>query len=170
MPDHLSRRLTGQGIEARWLTIEITESGAMEDTARTLDILTRFRLKRLGLSLDDFGTGYSSLVELARMPFNEIKIDRSLIVELTQSNGADLIVHTIVGLAHGLGLSVCAEGIETEAALAQVAQHGCERVQGYLVAKPLPPEELPAFVSRWNGLGGVWTRLPPGPGPAPAAS
>ena len=104
------------------------------------------RLKEMGLSIDDFGTGYSSLVELFRMPFNELKIDKSLVMEVHMNEEAKLIVRSIVDLAHNLGLRVCAEGTETIEAMDFVQAIGCELTQGYYVSKPLPPDDLAALI------------------------
>ena len=129
------------------LILEITESAAMADTTRTMDILSRFRLKEMGLCIDDFGTGYSSLVELCRMPFNELKIDKSLVMEVPINEEAKLIVRSIVELAHNLGLRVCAEGTETIEAMNFVQSIGCELTQGFYLSEPLPPEALAALVA-----------------------
>ena len=130
--------------------MEITESAAMADTGRTMDILARFRIKGMGVSIDDFGTGYSSLVALCRMPFNELKIDKSLVTELHKSEEAKLIVRSIVELAHNLGLSVCAEGTETADAVDFVRGCGCKSTQGYYISKPLAPDALRAFILSRN--------------------
>lgn len=146
LPDRFAALMTEHGLPPSRLILEITESAAMADTARTMDILARFRLKDMGLSIDDFGTGYSSLVELFRMPFNELKIDKSLIMEAHMNEQAQLIVRSIVDLAHNLGLRVCAEGTETIEAMDFVRSIGCEMTQGYYLSKPLPPEALAEFI------------------------
>lgn len=146
LPDHFSALMAEHGLPPSRLILEITESAAMADTTRTMDILARFRLKEMGLSMDDFGTGYSSLVELCRMPFNELKIDKSLVMEVHMNEEAKLIVRSIVDLAHNLGLRVCAEGTETIEAMDFVESIGCELTQGYYLSKPLPPDALAAFV------------------------
>lgn len=146
LPDHFATLMEEHDLPPSRLILEITESAAMADTTLTMDILSRFRLKGMELSIDDFGTGYSSLVELYRMPFNELKIDKSLVLEVHQNEEAKLIVRSIVDLAHNLGLRVCAEGTETIEAMDFVQAIGCELTQGYYVSKPLPPEALAAFV------------------------
>ena len=98
------------------------------------------------MSLDDFGTGYSSLIQLHRMPFNEMKIDKSFVLEIGASDEAEQIVRSIADLGHNLGLSLCAEGIECEEALSFVQSVGCESAQGYLVSKPVPPTEIDGLV------------------------
>ena len=146
LPDRFAALMVEHGLPPSRLILEITESAAMADTTRTMDILTRFRLKEMGLSIDDFGTGYSSLLELYRLPFNELKIDKSLVMEVHMNEEAKLIVRSIVDLAHNLGLRVCAEGTETIEAMDFVRSIGCELTQGYYVSKPLPPEALAAFL------------------------
>ena len=149
-PNRLARRLSRRKIDHSKLVLEITESAAMEDPVRTMDILTRCRLKQFTLSVDDFGTGYSSLVELYRMPFSELKIDRSLVTEVDQHEDAKIIVRSIVDLAHNLGLTVCAEGAEGPEALTFLRSVGCDKVQGYFFSKPLPPSGFATFVEEWS--------------------
>ncbi|MCU0976675.1 MAG: EAL domain-containing response regulator [Steroidobacteraceae bacterium] len=141
-PDRLSDLLAAHGVRNSSLTLEITESAALEDPTRTMDILTRLRVKDFGLSLDDFGTGYSSLTQLYRMPFNELKIDKSLGMDLGKSREAETMVRSLVGLAHGLGLKVCAEGVETPTALDFLAEAGCDFAQGYHVGRPMPASAI----------------------------
>lgn len=152
LPDVYCELCRSSQIDAGRITLEITESGAMSDVAMTMDILTRFRLKGFGLALDDFGTGYSSLVQLHRMPFNEMKIDKSFVMESDGNAGAVKIIHSIASLAENLELSLCAEGVESETALALVRKVGCQSAQGYLIGKPMPGEALSAFLqSRRSG-------------------
>jgi len=149
-PDHLARLLDKYDVAHSRLTLEITESAAMSDTIRTLDILARFRVKNIGLSIDDFGTGYSSLVELHRAPFNELKIDKSFVMDVDQNEDSEIIVRSIVNLAHNLGLSVCAEGVENPAALELLRGLGCEKIQGYLLSRPMPASQVASFAQRHN--------------------
>lgn len=152
LPDRYHDLCRSFGVEPAWLTLEITESGAMSDAALTMDILTRFRLKGFGLSLDDFGTGYSSLVQLHRMPFNEMKIDKSFVIESDNNEEAVQIIRSIAGLANNLKLSLCAEGVESDKALALVRGVGCHTVQGYLIGKPMPADNLSAFIRSRTGM------------------
>jgi EAL domain-containing protein (putative c-di-GMP-specific phosphodiesterase class I) len=119
----------------------------MRDATRVMDILTRFRLKGFGLSMDDFGTGYSSLVQLYRLPFSELKIDKSFVMESDASDEARAIVRGAIVLAHELGLSVCAEGVETNQALGFLHAQGCEKVQGYLIGRPVEAKKFEEFSS-----------------------
>jgi EAL domain-containing protein (putative c-di-GMP-specific phosphodiesterase class I) len=145
-PDRLAELMRAHALDNSRLTLEITETAALEDPARTRDILTRLRVKNFGLSLDDFGTGYSSLTQLYRMPFNELKVDKSLGLELHQSREARTIVRSLVDLAHNLGLKVCTEGVETAAALQFLEVAGSDFVQGYYLGRPVPAEAIPGAV------------------------
>lgn len=133
-------------VEPGSLTLELTESILMDDAeyaARTLKALKALGLK---LSLDDFGTGYSSLAYLHRFPFDTIKIDRSFVQEMhTQNNGA-AIVDATIQLAHSLGMTVVAEGVECEQQLAALRSSGCDYVQGYVFSRPLPTTELTSML------------------------
>ncbi len=151
-PDRLSDLLAAHGVRNSVLTLEITETAALENPTRTMDILTRLRVKDFSLSLDDFGTGYSSLTQLYRMPFNELKIDKSLGMDLGKSREAETMVRSLVGLAHGIGLRVCAEGIETAAALDFLGESGCDYAQGYHIGRPMAAEAIPDHVASCDSL------------------
>lgn len=142
-PDRLSELVRQHRIDNRRLVLEITETAALEDPTRTMDILTRLRVKGFGLALDDFGTGYSSLTQLYRMPFNELKIDKSLGMELHTSREAQTMVRSLVDLAHNLGLKVCTEGVETRKALELLEGVGCDYVQGYYLGRPMAAAAIP---------------------------
>ena len=145
-PDRLAQLMRAHALDNARLTLEITETAALEVPARTRDILTRLRVKNFGLSLDDFGTGYSSLTQLYRMPFNELKVDKSLGLELHQSREARTIVRSLVDLAHNLGLKVCTEGVETETALQFLESAGSDYVQGYYLGRPVAATAIPQTV------------------------
>jgi EAL domain-containing protein (putative c-di-GMP-specific phosphodiesterase class I) len=120
------------------LTLEVTESGFIEDPMRALGILDALAALGVNLSIDDFGTGYSSLSHLARMPVHELKIDRSFVIGLETDLEFSAIVRSAIEMGHSLGLKVVAEGIETEVAGARLRDFGCDIGQGYLYAKPMP--------------------------------
>ena len=122
----------------------------MQNPTVTMDILTRLRVKRIGLSLDDFGTGYSSLTQLYQMPFNEMKIDKSLVTNIPHSREANTMVGSLVELGHNLGLKICAEGVENSAALDLLAIMGCDRCQGFFISRAVPAGEISSLVNRWN--------------------
>lgn len=131
-----------KGVDPTQITVEVTESRIMEDLAAPLEILTRLRMKGVGLSIDDFGTGASSMQQLKRIPFTELKIDRAFVAGAPTDDEARAMLESSVGLAHRLGLSVVAEGVETQDEWDLVAQLGVTIVQGYYIAKPMPSGEL----------------------------
>ena len=122
----------------------------MHDAAKMLDILARFRVKGFKLSIDDFGTGYSSLVQLQRLPFSELKIDKSFVMSMHESADARVIVHAITDLAHNLGLSVVAEGVENEIALSMLSEKRCDVAQGYFISRPCAGPVVSEFASNWK--------------------
>ncbi|TCO81993.1 diguanylate cyclase (GGDEF)-like protein [Plasticicumulans lactativorans] len=130
------------------LDLEITESMIMTDVEANIAKLTLLRSRDLKMAIDDFGTGYSSLAYLARLPVNALKIDRSFIDTMTTRPESMTIVSTIVSLAHSLGLEVIAEGVETEEQAKFLRLLKCDQLQGYLISRPLPPGEIPAFLRR----------------------
>ncbi|MEO7241132.1 MAG: EAL domain-containing protein [Sphingomicrobium sp.] len=154
-PDLVERMCRALGVPCDRLVLELTE-GATQPLIKLMDTLTRFRIKGIGLAIDDFGTGYSSLSQLRQLPFTEVKIDRSFIADATRERDSRLIIQSIVDLAHALGLTATAEGVETVEQLRLVRDLGCDLVQGYLLSLPLPPDELAAwhdgFRRRWPGL------------------
>ena len=144
--DDIVERITGAlqqyKIHPSLLTCEITESAAMEDTKTTQ--ATFRRLGELGthLSIDDFGTGYSSLAYLRKLPAEELKIDRSFIMDLEHSADARAVVDAVIKLAHALGLKVVAEGVENQRQQQVLVQMGCDELQGFLFAKPMSARAL----------------------------
>ena len=150
LPDRYSDIVNEFGIKTSRVIFEITETEAMADVTRSMDILTRFRLKGFELSIDDFGTGYSSLIQLYRMPFSEIKIDKSFVMEVDENEEASVIVRAINDLAHNLGLTVCAEGVETQEALDLLRSVGCEKAQGYYMSRPVPADEISSLLTDWK--------------------
>jgi len=137
LPDRLTELCAAAGISPRNLILEVTETGAMRDAVQMMDVLTRLRVKGFGLSIDDFGTGYSSLVQLQRMPFTELKIDRSFVMQMTRSKDCRVIVEIVVDLARKLGLRSVAEGVETQAILDELLALGCDGAQGYHLSRPV---------------------------------
>ena len=119
------------------LTLELTETQVLDNVERTIEIMQALKSLGVGFSMDDFGTGYSSLSYLRRLPLDQLKIDRSFVLDLVTDSNDAVIVRTIIGMAKNLGLDVLAEGVETEAQLAFLCQHGCCALQGYLFSPPL---------------------------------
>ena len=149
-PDRLERMLLEQAVDPEALALEITETGMLEQTPEAFDILTRLRIKNIGLAIDDFGIGYSSLTQLFRMPFNEMKIDRSLVGRIVEAKEASIMVDALVALAHKLNLVVCAEGVENQATLDALSRFGSDFAQGYHISPPVPPAEIPKIIARWD--------------------
>lgn len=142
LPDKIDSLVRNQQLAASQVILEITETALMDELARSLDILTRLRMKGFDLSIDDFGTGYSSMVQLHRVPFSEIKIDKSFVMEMDRGHEALAIVETIIMLAHKLGMKAVAEGVESASVLEKLTQLGCDRAQGYHIARPMPADAL----------------------------
>jgi EAL domain-containing protein (putative c-di-GMP-specific phosphodiesterase class I) len=150
LPDRIAALLTEHELDGSQLALELTETATMQDPTTTMDILTRLRVKRVGLSLDDFGTGFSSLTRLYQMPFDEMKIDKSLVINVPRSREANTIVGSLIELGHNLGLTICAEGVENRAALDLLAMMGCDRCQGYFLSRAVPAADVPSIVHHWN--------------------
>lgn len=144
----ISQALANARINPRHIEIEVTESAVIDDLEASLAILTEIRALGLTLAIDDFGTGYSSLTYLQRFPATSVKLDRSFIANLEWSQQAQRIVETVITLSQGLGLRVVAEGVESREQWELLRETGCDEVQGYLIAKPLAPEELTAWLKR----------------------
>ena len=148
-PDSVSMLLERFGVDHRRLILEITETTAMKDPNTTMDILARLRLKEIELALDDFGTGFSSLQQLYYMPFSELKIDSSFVRDIPASDEAKTIVKATVQLAHNLNMKACAEGVETAECFNFIDEIGCDKLQGFLISKPVPAEALEELIRRW---------------------
>ncbi len=138
--------LARTGADARLLKLELTESLLVDDMELTIGKMSALKTQGVGFALDDFGTGYSSLSYLRRLPLDQLKIDQSFVRDAVEDANDGVIVRTIIGLARSLGLSVIAEGVETEAQRAFLAREGCHAYQGYLFSRPLPPDQLAAYL------------------------
>jgi EAL domain-containing protein (putative c-di-GMP-specific phosphodiesterase class I) len=149
-PDRVAASLAENGVDGKHLVLELTETATIQNPTATMAILTRLRVKGIGLSLDDFGTGYSSLTQLYQMPFSEMKIDKSLVMNVPQSPEATTMIGSLIELAHNLRLKVCAEGVENREALDALASMKCDRCQGYFISRAIPAAEVASFATRWN--------------------
>jgi len=138
LPDQLTRLVNENEVDPSMLMLEITESALMTELTTSLNILTRLRLKGFQLSIDDFGTGYSSLSQLHRVPFTELKIDRTFVSGMVNSSESKAIVDTCILLGHNLNMAVIAEGVEDQETLGLLQKMGCDNAQGYVISKPLP--------------------------------
>ena len=147
---HVASALSRRGITPSALTLEVTESVVMDDVEAALRTLRDLDQMGVTLSIDDFGTGYSSLAYLSRLPVRELKIDRSFVTTLTSDENHQAIVRSTLGLGHGFGHRVVAEGVEDLATYTLLQRAGCDLVQGYFVSRPLPAERF----SEW--LSGEW--------------
>jgi diguanylate cyclase (GGDEF)-like protein/PAS domain S-box-containing protein len=146
LPDQVTGLLEDAEVAPGGLLLEITESSIMTDPARALEILNRLHALGVQLAIDDFGTGYSSMAYLKNLPVQELKVDRSFVQHLRDSQSDAVIVRSTVDLGHNLGLRVVAEGVEDEATLHELANLACDSVQGYYLAKPMPAAQLDAWL------------------------
>ncbi|HET6382215.1 MAG TPA: EAL domain-containing protein [Armatimonadota bacterium] len=146
--------LKGEGLDPSYLEVEITESLAMHDRENTVMVLRRLKEMGVEIALDDFGTGFSSLSYLKHFPFDTIKIDQSFVRDVAEDSANEAIVATIISLSHNLGRKVIAEGVETETQLLRLRKHGCHQIQGYLICKPVPAEQITRLFQarRTNGV------------------
>ena len=142
LPEQLIDLLNHHELDASMLTLEVTESALMSELVTSLDILTRLRMKGIGLSIDDFGTGHSSLSQLYRVPFTELKVDQSFVMNMQRDEDAKGIVKTCIMLGHELNMKVVAEGVEDKEIMALLYEMGCDIAQGYHIAKPMPADKL----------------------------
>jgi EAL domain-containing protein (putative c-di-GMP-specific phosphodiesterase class I) len=142
LADTVERVLRDTGLAPEWLELEITESMLMDDSGRTNDVLQRLNTLGVHLTIDDFGTGYSSLGYLKRLPIGTLKIDRSFVKDATTSASDAALVHSIIAMAHGLGLRVVAEGVETPDQALFLREQACDEMQGYFFSRPLPAADL----------------------------
>jgi EAL domain-containing protein (putative c-di-GMP-specific phosphodiesterase class I) len=140
--DNVREAVALTGIDPRRLVFEITETLLMHDPAHATALLAELTAIGIRFAVDDFGTGYSSLAYLQRFPLAKLKIDRSFVENLLTSRNDQAIVSAVVGLAQTLDLELVAEGVETEAQRALLTEMGCDHIQGWLVCKALPSEEL----------------------------
>jgi diguanylate cyclase (GGDEF)-like protein/PAS domain S-box-containing protein len=139
------------GLAPGRLELEITEGVLIEDFDRGLGLLRRLKALGVGISMDDFGSGYSSLSYLQAFPFDKIKVDRAFVMNLGRNPQSAAIVRAVIGLGHGLEMSIVAEGVETQEQLSFLSDEGCDAVQGYFIGKPLPIAQYAALVGRNGG-------------------
>ncbi|MFF5293534.1 putative bifunctional diguanylate cyclase/phosphodiesterase [Paractinoplanes globisporus] len=150
--DRVEELLHEYALPADLLQLEITESALMADPHRVLNTITRLDRMGVAISLDDFGTGYSSLQHLRRLPLAEVKIDRSFVLGMATDRGDAAIVRSVIDLAEALGLRAVAEGVEDERTWRLLAAAGCHAAQGWFHARPMPPDDLSTWLSRYRPL------------------
>src|SRR5262245_33736803 len=153
-PDVVAALVQAADAPAGCLELEIVESVIMTHSAQALATLTRLSAMGIRLSIDDFGTGYSSLSYLKKLPVDEIKIDQSFITDLAR-HGDETIVRSTIDLAHNLGLTVVAEGVETQATWDRLAALGCDAAQGFYISPPVPFDEVTSWLTGWRESTGV---------------
>ncbi len=153
----IERLLADTDLPPDRLELELTESVIMAE--ETWSALQSIRDLGVHMSIDDFGTGYSSFAYLKRLPINALKIDREFIGDLTRDPDDEAITSAVIAMGHSLGLHVVAEGVETEGQLEFLRRNGCDEIQGYWLARPLPPDECERFMREWRWDGSV----PPAP-------
>ena len=153
LPDRFTALLKRHRCAAQWITLEITESAVLDDPAHAIENLEQLHALGCRLAIDDYGTGYSSLAYLRRLPVHELKIDKSFVIGMAADASDALIVRSTIDLAHNLGLSVVAEGVENDPTLDRLRAMGCDMVQGYLLSRPMGVVETAAWMR-----GSVWTR------------
>jgi len=150
LPEQVSEQLKNSNLNPSLITLEVTEGALMGELATSLDILTRLRLKGIGISIDDFGTGYSSLSLLHKIPFSELKVDKSFVIPMLEDEEASAIVKTCIVLGHELGMEVVAEGVESKEHLQALADLGCDIAQGYYFGRPVAEPEFLTWLENYN--------------------
>jgi len=147
-PDKLEELCRSAGLAPCDVGLEVTETAPMQDMLEAMDVLTRLRLKGFDLSLDDFGTGHSTLVQLHRLPFTELKIDRQFVAECAATGTAAKIVQSMIDLCRNLSLRTVAEGVEDEAIMNHLREAGCDLAQGYFISRPLAAENVAGWLAQ----------------------
>lgn len=155
LPEVVVRLLESYGVRPERVTLELTENAIMTDPARALAAIKELKNCGVRLAIDDFGTGYSSLSYLKSLPVDELKIDRTFVIAMTEDGGDEVIVRSTIDLAHTLGLSVVAEGVEEEAHLGMLHRLGCDIAQGYRIARPLDAEAMRRWLEGHHGTDGA---------------
>jgi EAL domain-containing protein (putative c-di-GMP-specific phosphodiesterase class I) len=151
-PDLVSAICEDHAVPPTQLTLELTE-GATQDLTQLMDTVARIRLKGIGISLDDFGTGFGSLVQLRALPFTELKVDRRFVSDLLVSKDSQAITRGLIGIAHELGLTVTAEGVEDPLTLALLRGFECDKAQGFLIGPSIPGPQLVSWFAEGSGCG-----------------
>jgi EAL domain-containing protein (putative c-di-GMP-specific phosphodiesterase class I) len=138
------------GVSPENVTIEITETGLIKELSRSLDTLTRLRMKGVKVSVDDFGTGYATMKQFKNIPATELKIDKSFVLEMISSESDRIMVQKTIEIGHALGMHVIAEGVETPEQLHLLRSYGCDSAQGNLFTRPIPAMELVSWLKRYR--------------------
>lgn len=147
LPGDIMALLREYQLQPASLKLEVTESAIMHDMDRALEVLNMLSAVGLELSIDDYGTGYSSLSYLKKLPVSELKIDKAFVLNLATSDEDKILVRSTIELAHNLGLKVTAEGVEDQETVDLLRQYGCDTLQGYFICRPVPADEVEAFLA-----------------------
>ena len=148
--DHVTDIVHKADLDPRHVVLEVTETAVMTDVARALENLARLRMKGFGLSIDDYGTGYSSMQQLSRVPFTELKIDQSFLIDAAQQERLQVMISASLDMARKLGLKSVAEGVETRREWDLLARLGCDYAQGYFISRPLSLRAFRDWVLEWT--------------------
>ncbi|MGZ5145111.1 MAG: EAL domain-containing response regulator [Burkholderiales bacterium] len=149
LAEDITALVMSEGVDPRCVILEITESAATSDLAKALENLVRLRMKGFGLSIDDYGTGYSSMEQLTRIPFTELKIDRSFVTHAGRQESAKVILSSSLEMARRLKIKAVAEGVETQADWDLLVELGCDIAQGYYIAKPMAAQAYLEWFRSW---------------------
>lgn len=150
LADRCHEQAKALDIDPARIILELTETSAMTHPEIALATLARLRIKGFGLAIDDFGTGYSSMVQLARLPFSSMKIDRTFVMSMETSTESRKIIASIISLGHSLGLNIVAEGVETLATARALRSLGCDTAQGYGIARPMSAAAVENWLDQWQ--------------------
>ena len=148
LPSRVAAALAARGLPGTVLSLEITEQFLMADRVRAREVLTELRSHGITISIDDFGTGYSSLAYLRDLPIDELKLDRAFVKPLADDARAASLVRSTIALSHSLGLRMVAEGVEDQTTWDELVRYGCDEIQGYHLARPMPAAQLSHWLSQ----------------------
>lgn len=149
-PERMAAMCDRAGVGAGRIVLEVTETSQIVDSLHASDVLNRLRIKGFGLAIDDYGIGYSSMSQLALFPFTELKIDKMFVDQLARSAEMRAIVRSTIGLAHTMGLTTVAEGVEDTATGSMLDEMGCDAIQGYAIARPMQAEQARAWLGEYG--------------------
>lgn len=150
LPDALADIAHAAGVPTNRIVLEVTENRLMEKLSTSLEVIGRLRLKGFGVSVDDYGMGYSNLRKLKQLPITELKVDRSFVNGADRDSVLRVILGSSIALGHSLGLSVVGEGVEDQEVWDLLETLGCDEAQGYVVSRPMPAADFPAWKERWD--------------------
>jgi EAL domain-containing protein (putative c-di-GMP-specific phosphodiesterase class I) len=150
LPEEFEAIVQAVGVRPSQFILELTETRLMENLTVSLEILTRLRLKGFGLSIDDFGTGFSTMENLKQLPFTELKVDRAFVNGAVQDEAARAILSSSIQLGKIFHLNLVAEGVETQQDWDLIAESGCDEIQGYFIAQPMPPDQFIEWKIEWE--------------------